>query len=505
MQTKNIDALYDLMNEELETGAYRLQLSNNEVIDAEVYVHEDDVIYSSAATLGDTVADTKMLILKYNKNLTIEKGVTLTPRTRKKGMLLLCEGIIANYGTISMTARGATATGQDVLLYKNEDGTYEYVPKNGAAGGVRVTVPMNKAAASQRNIGVNGKQRQTGGGATGTAYKAADAQPASSGNAAAGTSYSGGSGSGGAYSSGSPSRTSADAGGNGGTGSAGVAASTANAGGGAGNPPGSGGSGDGAGTGGLLIVFARTGLINHGLITANGTPGKSSSLAPGGGSGGGSVNIFARAINIFNLATMRADGGGNAGDGCVTFNALSEEFEARKLICKKILFNEVKYRRVISDSPMLICENRIRNFQRKHQHNIAVGLEKLSSVKLCEKKRLKGVAKICAGKILVGWSKHTKKNAKMISKLMLRQKRKESRVVITVFKGAPQDITKTLIVRRPRVKPLEIYWSKVNADALNPYGGRVLQGMIICDKINTPNHDGIPRERTLEFAWMKTE
>ena len=43
-------------------------------------------------------------------------------------MLVWVNWELINNGTISMTARGASAHGQNVYLYKNIDETFEYVP-----------------------------------------------------------------------------------------------------------------------------------------------------------------------------------------------------------------------------------------------------------------------------------------------------------------------------------------------------------------------------------------
>lgn len=67
-----------------------------------------------------------------------------------------------------MTARGAKAVGQNVYLYNNNFGTYEYVPKLGASGGVMVR-DSNTPYQTQNN-GSNGKtgtNRQSRGGASG--------------------------------------------------------------------------------------------------------------------------------------------------------------------------------------------------------------------------------------------------------------------------------------------------------------------------------------------------
>lgn len=86
------------------------------------------------------------VVLKVNGDLTINENVTLTSVKSSsgyggpKGMIIYCTGKLINNGTISMTARGAKAEGQNVYLWKNRnDGSYEVVPKIGASGGTAVT------------------------------------------------------------------------------------------------------------------------------------------------------------------------------------------------------------------------------------------------------------------------------------------------------------------------------------------------------------------------------
>jgi len=211
-----------------------------------------------------------MIVLKVNGNLTIAEGVTLTAYTSKngyggpKGMTIYCTGTITNNGTVNMTARGAKAVGQNVYLWKNTDGSYEYVPEDGSEG--------------------NGVDRATGKGAKGSG---------GGGEGAIGTSYSGGAGGGGKRLSGTAEKGSPN-GGKGGDAVRDSGATYTGAGGGAGNPGGkySGrNASDGEnGTGGLLII-ASNNILNKGTIEANGSSG-GSALEPGGNSGGGSINIF---------------------------------------------------------------------------------------------------------------------------------------------------------------------------------------------------------------------
>lgn len=57
-------------------------------------------------------------------------------------MIIYVSGTLTNNGTISMTARGAIAEGQNVYLWNNSDDTYEYIPAIGGAGGLAVKVKL---------------------------------------------------------------------------------------------------------------------------------------------------------------------------------------------------------------------------------------------------------------------------------------------------------------------------------------------------------------------------
>ena len=83
-----------------------------------------------------------------------------------KGMVVYCTGNLINSGNINMNERAAYAEGQNVYLYKNSNGTYEFVPKLGANGGNKVN--STKAG---RYLGVKGGDaiaRGTGGGSGGS-------------------------------------------------------------------------------------------------------------------------------------------------------------------------------------------------------------------------------------------------------------------------------------------------------------------------------------------------
>ena len=138
------------------------------------------------------------VVLKIKGNLTIKNGVTLTSVSGNLGgplgFFISCTGTIKNDGIISMSGKGAYAKGQNVYLYKNNNETYEFIPKTGGSGG-----------ASQSNflinsylppiVGVAGKNRETGGGSGGSTFKGRDTSNegvGTSGKGGCGTSYSGG-------------------------------------------------------------------------------------------------------------------------------------------------------------------------------------------------------------------------------------------------------------------------------------------------------------------------
>lgn len=301
---------------------------------AEIYHFWDDVEYNTSPTLGTNENDTRMLILIYHGNLTINKDVTISPLARKRGMTIYVEGTLINNGNISMTARGAVAIGQDIYLYKSNNGTYEYIPANGMNGGNGV-ITYGTTFYYGYN-GANGISRKTGGGGAGGARSGSGAtnRYGTGGNGAYGTSYSGGAAGGAGiatYEYTHPKgENGADNGGKGGKGIALDNLSWVGAGGGAGNPGGVGfgpyGTVGATGTGGTLILYANT-IINTGGMYADGSNGGS---LGGGGSGGGSINVFYKETYT-STGIIQANGGSSqggtapvtdrqskGGNGCIT-------------------------------------------------------------------------------------------------------------------------------------------------------------------------------------------
>lgn len=275
------------------------------------------------------------LVLKVNGNLTIDEGVILTACKSDegfggpKGMIISCSGTIVNNGTISMTARGAKAEGEDIYLWKNENGKYEYIPAIGGAEGKAISKKSSSAARNIGNPGANGTDRKTGGGGSGAIY-VNRGYTVTSGAGSIGTSYSGGSG-GGAANGPNKSITAQDGGINGTYGGKCAWSSGAGStGGGAGNL---GGAGTSAvvngenGTGGLLVIYCEK-IENNNVIEANGSKGGNGTIG-GGSSGGGSINIFSN--EIVRIGIISAVGGekvgtetkgGEGGTGSITVGSV---------------------------------------------------------------------------------------------------------------------------------------------------------------------------------------
>lgn len=320
--------------------------------------------YGDEADVGTLDSDaSRMMIVKYHANVVIESGVTVTSVKSSdgyggpKGMYLCSTGNIINNGTISMTARGAKAVGENVYLYTKDLENWEFVPGIGASPGSATSI-SNNSTSSYSKMGAAGNNastitispRATGGGGQGGARKTNNTgtKAIKGGLGSAGTSYSGGSGGGGATQNNTNTATTGvSASANGGAGGKGVLKNSGGAasaaGGGAGNPGGAyhvdnpetskaatlntmkGASG----TGGLLIIYGE-GVTNNGTISSNGSAGglgNSSTIlgsddypksSGGGGSGGGSINIFYRNEYISSESASITCSGGAGGYGGTT-------------------------------------------------------------------------------------------------------------------------------------------------------------------------------------------
>ena len=291
-------------------------------------------------TQADVATDSEYaqntVVLKVEGNLTINNGVKVRAVQSEegyggpKGMIIYCTGTLTNNGMISMTACGARAEGENVYLWKNTEGNFEYVPAVGGAGGI-----IPSTTNTEGNNGENGTSRATGGGGSGAN---GNANPfMGRGCGAKGTSYSGGTG-GGGHAIEMTGHSIADGEENGGAGGEGSRIEgDAYSGGGAGNPGAIGHAGNGTrpdlngenGTGGLLVIYANA-IQNNADIEANGKRGGGGdNVFSGGSSGGGSINIFYK-TNYANKGQITANGGienvaykgGDGGTGSISVGSI---------------------------------------------------------------------------------------------------------------------------------------------------------------------------------------
>ena len=206
---------------DLPDGKYTLRINgrtNSGVEETKDYaIHfynfKGDQVWDSNKTFGDSTDigtansnATRMVVVRVDGDLIVNSGVTVTTVGTQyggpKGFTLAVTGNLTNNGNISMSARGAKAQGENVYLYLN-NGEYEYVPAVGANGGAAVSAgPTNFDLGTLKVngiAGVNGTNRATGGGGSGSATLDkwySSGRKAISGAGSTGTSYSGGSGGG---------------------------------------------------------------------------------------------------------------------------------------------------------------------------------------------------------------------------------------------------------------------------------------------------------------------
>ena len=258
-----------------------------------------------------------MVVVKIDGNLNINENVVVEPYGGEyggpNGLFIIVTGTLECKGIIKNT-KGAYSEGQDVFLYQNSNGSYEYIPKEGGNGGEGVSFTGDGWQEKKGNDGKNATlKRSTGGGGAG-AVKSCYSN-GNSGSGSNGTSYSGGAG-GGACTTRYGTRYATEAilskGGD-------AASEQQTAGGGAGNPYGKGSNAQNNGkdgTGGLIVIYAnKIKFTNDGKVDVSGTLGGSGN-AYGGSSGGGSINIFyAKSFDCANLERNFLYDGGNNGNG----------------------------------------------------------------------------------------------------------------------------------------------------------------------------------------------
>ena len=226
-------------------------------------------------------------VVKNFSNLFISRSVVISPPNRCKGMLIFVDGDATISGSITMTSRGASATGADTSFsalnppYLGDYWSSQLFPSSSYLSRVFAVGAAGGGGSTDGTAGGLGRSGGGGGGSTTTGPYGT----ASGGSGGTGTSYSGGAGGGGGGSPGGAGSNGSPIGGAGGNGGGG-----GNSGGGAGNPNGSGGSQIATGTGGLLILIVRGNLKigPNGSITTNGSAGNNANISGGSGAGGGS-------------------------------------------------------------------------------------------------------------------------------------------------------------------------------------------------------------------------
>lgn len=172
-QTITSDSIINaISNTRITSGYYTLNV-NGQTYDAHIYVYDgnqvwDSMVFGDSNDVGTSTTNaSKMVIVKINGDLTINTGATITAFASAsgyggpKGMCIYTTGNLINNGTITMTARGAKAVGQNVYLWKNLDESYEYIPAvgaNGASGGYQ-----SAGGTTNGSTGASGINRATGG------------------------------------------------------------------------------------------------------------------------------------------------------------------------------------------------------------------------------------------------------------------------------------------------------------------------------------------------------
>ncbi len=190
--------------EQISETAYKSINVNNETYSTNAIVYDGDLVLDGSTQVsgamlsnniyefGDKTEDVanaskdakNMVIFKVKGNLTIKQGITLTACKNDmgyggpKGLFIYCTGTLINDGTISMTARGARAEGQNVYLFKNTNGSYEYVPDVGCLGGDMGIISnqgITLEGDGDHRDGSNGQNagegsRKTGGGGSGKVF-----------------------------------------------------------------------------------------------------------------------------------------------------------------------------------------------------------------------------------------------------------------------------------------------------------------------------------------------
>lgn len=281
------------------------------------------VTISANTTVGDATNDNDFVIMQYD-TLTIDATRNLTTQARKRCLLVYVKNHCTINGTLHMNAKGASAAGTVINLYKFDQSSQTFSSETGNQAVLAQTNYSTPAAGSGGGAGGSGGNGTagtagTGGGTGGGGGGGGGGAIGAGGAGAAGTAYSGGAGGGGGGYSGGGTAGTAGAANGGAGGAAGTCAAGFAAGGGAGSTAGAGSGTTGnaatAGTGGTLYLLVGGNLTigAAGVVSANGSAGGGSTggnnyNTGGGGSGGGKVGAL-YAGTLSNSGTVQASGG----------------------------------------------------------------------------------------------------------------------------------------------------------------------------------------------------
>lgn len=192
------------------SGNYQINVKD-ETYSIHAYYFAENQIWNGTKTFGEdadigtaSTDATNMVVVKVDGNLTINSGAIVEPYATAyggpKGFFLYVTGSLTNHGIIKNN-KGGKADGQNVYLWKNENDSYEYVPKVGSPGGTSISFFYGDWDTQVGTPGMagqtNASPRATGGGGSGAAFSATYGKNTTySGAGGSGTSYSGGAGGG---------------------------------------------------------------------------------------------------------------------------------------------------------------------------------------------------------------------------------------------------------------------------------------------------------------------
>ena len=134
MEVYTLDVIYcdgDLI---LKNGSYTLNANKSQVAKTVDGLSLSGTTWSVGKA---TDVNKNLVVLKVNGDLTLESGYTLTSvksgTATGKGLFIYCTGNFSINGTVNMNGITCTAAGQDVFLWKNNDGAFNYVRAAGGA------------------------------------------------------------------------------------------------------------------------------------------------------------------------------------------------------------------------------------------------------------------------------------------------------------------------------------------------------------------------------------